>query len=181
MVLYQVYSQEYRIRYFAHPISTAVVFQIACILLTFLAPLFTGYFTSGFYLKELTYTEQPQVSFLGQYTLFIDSLSSFIFSSSDARLNNYFTSTYYPSTITTDIPQDVNGDGIVDQQTISINVILPQLISGSSINLWLIYQYALNQYPLVNMQTLGIISLQAPSSLSNNRLFKCFSSSRSNY
>ena len=59
MVLYKVYSQEHRIRYFADPCSTAVLFQIVCILITFLAPLFTSYFTSGFYYKELTYNEQP--------------------------------------------------------------------------------------------------------------------------
>jgi len=92
MVLYKVYSQEYRIRYFAHPCSTAVLFQIACLLFTFLPPLFTGYFTSGFYYKELSYSEQPNVTFLQRYNLIISSPSTLIFSSSEAILNNYFLS-----------------------------------------------------------------------------------------
>lgn len=168
MVLYKVYSQEHRICYFAHPCSTAVIFQTACLLITFLSPLFTSYFTSGFYYKELTYTEQPTVSFLGRYNIIINSLSSSIFSSSEARLNNYFTSNYEPSTLKTGIPRDVDGDGIIDQLTISMDVILPTSISGRSIDLWLIFQYTLNEYPLVNMQTLGLISLKAPWSLANN-------------
>jgi len=168
MVLYKIYSQEHRIRYLAHPCSTAVVFQAFFLLLTFLSPLFTSYFTSGFYYKELTYTEQPQISFLGQYNIIIDSLSSFIFSSSDARLNNYFISNYYPTVLTIDIPRDVNSDGITDQQTITMDVTLPGTISDQIVNVWLIFQYTLNQYPLVNMQTLGLISLKAPSSLSTN-------------
>jgi hypothetical protein len=168
MVLYKVYSQEHRIRYFSHPCSSAILFQLICLLLTFLPPLFTGYFTSEFYYKELTYTEQPNVTFHGGYDIVIDSLSSPVFSSSDARLNNYFISTYYPSTIETSIPTDVNGDGTIDQYTISINVVLPSSISDTTINLWLLFQYALIQYPLINMETLGIIPLKAPSSLSNN-------------
>jgi len=168
MVLYKIYSQEHRVRYFAHPCSTAVLFQIACLLLTFLPPLFTSYFTSGFYYKELTYNEQPAVSFLGQYNIIIDSLSSLIFSSSNGSLNNYFNLNYSPTTLTTSGPLDVNGDGVTDQQTITLNVILPELISSRTINLWLIFQYALNQYPGVSMTTLGLILLKAPSSLSNN-------------
>lgn len=167
MVLYKVYSQEYRIRYFAHPCSTAVLFQIACLLFTFLPPLFTGYFTSGFYYKELSYSEQPNVTFLQRYNLIISSPSTLIFSSSEAILNNYFLSSYSPTILGSSIPRDVNGDGIVDQHTITINITASSTISTQVIDLWLIFQYALNQYPLVNMETLGLISLNAPSSISN--------------
>ncbi|CAF1494915.1 unnamed protein product [Rotaria sordida] len=168
MVLYKVYSQEYRIRYLAHPCSTAILFQISCLFLTFLPPLFTSYFTNGFYYKELTYSEQANVSFLEKYNLIIDSLSSLRFSSSDTRLNNYFSSSYYPSTLKTYIPGDINGDDIADQQKITLNIILPESISDKIINLWLIFQYSLNRYPLINMETLGLISLKAPSSLLAN-------------
>jgi transmembrane protein 231 len=168
MVLYKVFSQEHRIRYLAHPCSTAVLFQISCLILTFLPPLFTSYFTSGFYLKELTYSEQPNVTFLQEYNLIIDSSSSLIFSSSDARLNNFSLPSYSPSTLITDSPVDINGDGITDQQTITLSINLPQSISGATINLWLIYQYALIQYPLINMETLGLVSLNVPSSLSTD-------------
>jgi hypothetical protein len=167
MVLYKVYSQEYRVRYFAHPCSTAVLFQMACLLFTFLPPLFTGYFTSGFYYKELTYSEQPNVTFLQRYNLMISSPSTLIFSSSDAILNNYFLSNYYPTILSTSIPRDVNGDGIVDQQTITINITAQSVSATQTIDLWLIFQYALNRYPLVNMETLGLISLNAPSPLPN--------------
>jgi hypothetical protein len=167
MVLYKVYSQEYRIRYFAHPCSTAVLFQIACLLFTFLPPLFTGYFTSGFYYKELSYSEQPNVTFLQRYNLIISSPSTLIFSSSETILNNYFLSSYSPTILGSSIPRDVNGDGIVDQHTITINITASSTISTQVIDLWLIFQYALNQYPLVNMETLGLISLNAPSSISN--------------
>jgi hypothetical protein len=170
MVLYKIYSQEHRIRYFAHPYSTAVLFQISCLLLTFLSPLFTSYFTSGFYYKELTYYEQPNVTFLGKYDVIINSLSYLGFSSSEAPLNNYYLqfSSYNPSILRTSLPLDTNGDGIVDQQKITINVILPSNIMGSTINVWLIFQYALTRYPLLINETLGVISLKAPSFLSTN-------------
>ena len=172
MVLYKIYSQEHRIRYFAHPCSTAVLFQICCLLLTFLPPLFTSYFTGGFYYKELAYTEQPNVTFSGKYDVIISSLSSVFFSSSEAPLNNYYITNYqnvyYPTVLRTGIPRDVDGDGITDQQTITMTVILPSNIQGSTINVWLIFQYALNQYPLVNMETLGVISLKTPATLLAN-------------
>ncbi|CAF1173980.1 unnamed protein product [Rotaria sp. Silwood1] len=170
MVLCKVYSQEYRIRYLARPCSTAILFQITCLFLTFLPPLFTAYFTSGFYYKELTYSEQANVSFLEKYNIIIDSVSSLAFSSSDARLNNYFGSSYYPSTLKTYISRDVDRDGIDDQLNITLNIILPQVISNQILNLWLVFQYSLNRFPLINMETLGLISLKAPSSLSENTI-----------
>ncbi|CAF2506195.1 unnamed protein product [Rotaria sp. Silwood2] len=166
MVFYKVYSQERRIRYFARPCSTAILFQISCLFLTFLPPLFTGYFTSGFYYKELTYSEQANVTFLEEYHLIIDSISSLRFSSSDARLNNYFGSSYYPGILRTYLPRDVDDDGINDQHNITLTVILPSTISDQIINLWLQFQYSLNRYPLMKMKTLGLISLKAPSLLS---------------
>ena len=162
MVLYRVYSQDHRIRYFARPFSTAIFFQIACLLFTFLPPLFTSYFTSGFYYKELTYTEQPKVSFLRRYHVI-----SSLFSSSDAPLNDYFSSIYSVSTLQTGIPRDVDGDGLIDQETVLINVTTTSAFTSNTIDLWLIFQYALNRYPLVSMETLGILSLSAPRALSN--------------
>ncbi|UJR36039.1 hypothetical protein I4U23_028776 [Adineta vaga] len=168
MVLYKVYSQDHRIRYFAHPCSSAVFFQLCCLLLTFLPPLFTSYFTSGFYYKELTYSEQPRISYHGKYQIIIGSASSLVFSSSDARQNNYFISNYYPTTLRTAIPRDTDGDNIIDQQTIILNVILPQSIADSTVNLWLMFQYKLNQYSTISMETLGLISLKAPTTLADN-------------
>ena len=168
MVLYKIYSQEHRIRYLANPCSVAVLFQIICVILTFLPPFFTGYFTNGFYHKELSYREQPNVTFRGKYNVIIDSVSSPIISTSDGRLNNYFITNYRSSILTMSIPRDADGDGIPDQQKITITVILSESISDTIINLWLLFQYQLNRYPLINMETLGLISLKAPSSLSDN-------------
>ena len=169
MVLYKVYSQEHRLRYFAHPCSSAVLFQLCCLLLTFVPPLFTSYFTGGFYYKESTYSEQPRISFSGKYQLITGSSSLPVFSSWDARLNNYFASSYYyPSNLRTDVPRDVDGDGIIDQNIIILNLVLPETIAGKTINLWLLFQYALNRYPLINMEALGVISLKAPPSVLEN-------------
>lgn len=169
MVLYKVYSQDHRIHYFAHPCSSAVFFQLSCLLLTFLPPLFISYFTSGFYYKELTYSEQPHISFHNKYELIIGSASSLIFSSSDARLNNYFTSNYYSTTLRTATPRDIDGDSIIDQHTIALSLISSGLnIQDSTVNLWLIFQYQLNQYSAISMETLGLISLKAPPTLSAN-------------
>ncbi|CAF2179637.1 unnamed protein product [Rotaria magnacalcarata] len=168
MVLYKVYSQEHRIRYLTYPCSSAIIFQTCCLFLTFLPPLFTGYFTSGFYYKELTYSEQPNVTFLQKYDLIIDSLSALRFCSSDSRLNNYFSSSLVPCTLTSFMPRDTNGDQVIDQENVTLNVILPNTISSSVLKLWLLFQYKLNRFPLINMETLGLIQLNVPSSLSTN-------------
>jgi hypothetical protein len=97
----------------------------------------------------------------------ISSTSSVIFSSSEAILNNNFVSIYTPTILSTSIPRDVNGDGIIDQQKITINITASSTILTQNIDLWLIFQYALSQFPMVNMETLGLISLNAPSPLSN--------------
>ena len=127
------------------------------------------------------------VSYHGQYYLTIDSSSSFTFSSSDARLNNYFISDYWPSTDQLNTPRDINRDNITDQYTVTINLPLRGPISGQIINLWLLFQYTLNRYPLVNTETLGIISLKVPSFLNNNNNVTvgylwstCFSATRTN-
>ena len=145
MVLYKVYSQEHRIRYLAYPCSSAIVFQICCLFLTFLPPLFTGYFTSGFYYKELTYSEQPSVTFLQKYDLIIDSLTSPRFCSSDSRLNNGLSSYYVSCTLTSFMPRDTNADQVTDQQNVTLNVILPSTFSSSVLNLWLLFQYKLKK------------------------------------
>lgn len=170
MVLYKVYSQAHRIRYFAHPCSSAVLFQICCLLLTFVPPLFTSYFTGGFYYKELTYGEQPYAAYSGKYHIIIGSPSSTtIFSSSDSRLNKYFASSYYAaSSVRTGAARDTNGDGIVDQNTVTIDVVLPGAIQGRTINLWLLFQYSLNRYSTAKTEALGVVSVKAPASLLEN-------------
>ena len=169
MVLYHIYSQEHRIRYFAHPCSTATLFQILCLLLTFLPPLFTGYFTGGYYYKELSYSEQPRVSFTNEYSIVIDSPTSAIFSSSNIRLNRYYQSTYYtPSVLQASLPQDLDGDDLPDRCSITIDLATPQPIQGKTIDLWLLFDYALNQYPLINLTALGYISLKVPSELTGS-------------
>ncbi|CAF1044010.1 unnamed protein product [Adineta ricciae] len=170
MVLYKVYSQDHRIRYFAHPCSSAVLFQLWCLLFTFLSPLFTSYFTSGFYYKELSYTEQPNISSLKKLQLSIGSSSGVVFSSTDQRENNYFSSIYAPGTLRTAIPWDIDGDGIIDQQNITYEVILTSSVADKTVNIWPIFSYKLNQYPQISMDALGLISLKAPPGLLSNAI-----------
>ena len=176
MVLYKIYSQEHRIRYFAHPCSTAIVFQIICLILTFLPPLFTSYFTSGFYYKELTYHEQPNVVFLRRYNVIIEGTTTTpIFSSSDPLLNSYFTDYYLPSSLSTSIPRDVNNDGVIDQQTLSIEQSIDSALTlKKNLELWLFFRYTLNRYPTADMETLGRILLSAPSAISNYKSVTIF-------
>ena len=164
MVLYHVYSQEYRVRYLAHPCSTATVFQTICVLFTFLPPLFIAYFTSGFYYKELTYTAQPNVSFLQRYNVILESSSALLFTSSDHILNQYFQSTFIPSTLRSTVPEDLDGDGMIDRHTLTIEIPLQSSIAGQRMQLWLIFRTSLNQYPSIDMETLAVISLNVPSS-----------------
>ena len=167
MVLYPIYSQEHRTRYFASFCSTAFIFQLVCLLFTFLPPLFTGYFTSGFYYKELTYTEQPNVTFTNRYNLIIDSSTSTFFSSSDLRANQFFQSNRVPSSLRSLIGEDSNKDDIADRQTLSLDVLTASSIAGNTINLWLLFNYTLLRYPSLTMQTLGLITLRVPPSTGN--------------
>lgn len=164
MALYPIYSQEYRTRYFANIFSIAFFFQIICLLFTFLPPLFTGYFTSGFYYKELTYTEQPNVTFINRYNLIIDSSTETWFSSSDLRANQFFQSVRVPSYLRSTIAEDLNKDDIADRQIFSLDIQTPSStsIAKNTINLWLLFNYTLTRYPTIKMQTLGLINLKVP-------------------
>lgn len=178
MVLYPVYSQEHRTRYLADLCSIAFFFQIICLICTFLPPLFTGYFTSGFYYKELTYTEQPNITYLNRYNLILDSSTSSQFSSSDLRSNQFFRSQRFSSNLRSSLPEDLNKDDRPDQEIIYLDLLTSGSLAGTTIHVWLIFNYSLTRFPLVQMQTLGLFSLRVPPNVAGSSAVNVYGSLR---
>ena len=157
MPLYEVFSHSDRYHYRAKLFSLATCFLILCTALTFLPPFLFAYFA-----------EQARVNYSSQYILLLDnsegSLSSF-FSSSFATLNSISQNALIPSTSTSEL-LDTNKDGITDQISVSLQLIMNSGISIDSMNLFLIFQYELQAKQYINMQTMALMNLSPPTQIS---------------
>jgi len=168
MPLYEVFSHSDRYHYRAKLFSLATCFLILCTALTFLPPFLFAYFAGGYWTKESSYSEQARVNYSSQYILLLDnsegSLSSF-FSSSFATLNSISQNALIPSTSTSEL-LDTNKDGITDQISVSLQLIMNSGISIDSMNLFLIFQYELQAKQYINMQTMALMNLSPPTQIS---------------
>ena len=168
MPLYEVFSHSDRYHYRAKLFSLATCFLILCTALTFLPPFLFAYFAGGYWTKESSYSEQARVNYSSQYILLLDnsegSLSSF-FSSYFATLNSISQNALIPSTSTSEL-LDTNKDGITDQISVSLQLIMNSGISIDSMNLFLIFQYELQAKQYINMQTMALMNLSPPTQIS---------------
>ncbi|XP_020624600.1 transmembrane protein 231-like isoform X2 [Orbicella faveolata] len=71
MVMYVVHSHPVQQKYKTHVCSRATLFQFFVIFLTFIPPLIIAYVTHGFWLKESTFREQPDVRFKHEILLVV--------------------------------------------------------------------------------------------------------------
>jgi transmembrane protein 231 len=171
MPLYEVFSHSDRFHYRANLFSLATCFLILCTSLTFLPPFLFAYFAGGYWIKESSYTEQARVNYSTKYILITENSDTTtpFFSSSYASLNSIFRSVLLPGTCTV-TAIDNNNDGITDQFSITLQFFNGNNIQINNINLWLIFCYELRAKQYIKMETMGLINLIPPGtvSLTNN-------------
>ncbi|KAM4721491.1 transmembrane protein 231 [Rhinophrynus dorsalis] len=74
MVMHEIYSHPALLRYRAGICSTATLFLLIVLALTYIPPLLVAFRSQGFWLKQSTYEEQPNVHF--QYEVLLIALTS---------------------------------------------------------------------------------------------------------
>jgi hypothetical protein len=170
MYFYELFSHADRFSYRAHIISSSTCAIILCTALTFLSPFLLTYYTGDFWTKESVYSEQPYLDNNTKSILIAQNNGpdNEFFYSSDSTLNQNFYSNLIPATTTT-ASYDIDGDGLIDQFSISFDLIFssPSTVI-TNINIWLIFQYQLSKKQLINMETMALISIIPPSSISTN-------------
>jgi len=173
MPLYEIFSHSDRFHYRANLFSLAICFLILCTALTFLPPFLFAYFAGGFWIKESSYTEQPRINYSSNYILIMENSDSTttnqFFSSSYASINTIFQDVLIPGTNTFSAI-DNNNDGITDQFSITFQFFNQANVSFDNVDLWLIFQYELRARQYIYMETMLLINLVQPEtiSVSNN-------------
>jgi len=171
MYFYELFSHSDRFSYRAHLISSATCVIILCTALTFLPPFLLTYYTGDFWTQESLYSEQPRLDNTTKYIVIAennDLSTNQFFTSSYSTLNNNFQERFIPGS-TIESTSDIDGDGLIDQFRISFDLVFSQGTTViRNINIWLIYQYQLSGKQLINMETMALISIVPPSTLTPN-------------
>jgi transmembrane protein 231 len=170
MYFYELFSHSDRFSYRAHIISSATCVLILCTALTLLPPFLLTYYTGDFWTKESVYSEQPRLDNTTKYILIADNTGA------DTGTNGFFMSSY--STLNdnfkenilygskTESSSDIDGDGLIDQFRISFDFeISSSSVIIRNINIWLIFQFELLEKQRINMETIALISIVPPYTL----------------
>ena len=164
----ELFSHGDRFQYRAHIISSATCANVLCLVLTFLSPFLLTYYTGGFTIVESVYSEQPKIDNNINYVATIetnDVTTPRYFVSSYGTLNrDFLTGVLFGSS--SESQTDTDGDGLIDQFVLSLDVILPSSTATiNNINLWLVFQYELRQRQRIRMETLALASFIPSSTL----------------
>jgi transmembrane protein 231 len=130
MALYEVFSHTEKKRYKTSVFSKASLVQLICIVLTFLSPFLIAYFTGGFWIKEKTFTEQPQINFQYRFIILLESETNVYLTSTYEHINEIYSQEFKPS-IRTVTEEDTNDDGYID--TLNLNVHISGIDSSANI------------------------------------------------
>lgn len=90
MVLYEVFSHSIKKRYKTSIFSKATIVQLISIVLTYLSPFLIAYFTGGFWIKEKSFTEMPDIKFQYRYIVLLEGDDSTYISSSYESINQIY-------------------------------------------------------------------------------------------
>lgn len=163
MVMYEVHSHPVRQKYKTHICSRATLFQFFAIILTFIPPLIIAYVTHGFWLKESSYREQPDVRFKHEILLIVqgNTPGSFLAYSTFQNFNQLLQQNLRIPLIKS-WEKDVNLDGKYDSLHFNIEVPLADSEAIHSVQLLLIFDYQLHKYVNLQMESIAYIYYSSP-------------------
>ncbi|XP_001637977.2 transmembrane protein 231 [Nematostella vectensis] len=163
MVMYEVHRHPVLQKYKTHICSRATLFQFFVVWLTFLPPLIIAYVTYGFWMKESSFREQPDVYYKHQLLLVAqgNTPGSFLAYSTFQNFNQLLKDNLRIPMIKS-WEEDTNLDGKHDALHFEIHLPLKNSESIYSIQLILIFDYRLHQYVNLQMESLACISMSSP-------------------
>lgn len=97
MVLYEVFSHSVKKRYKTSIFTKASIIQLISIVLTYLSPFLIAYFTGGFWIKEKSFTESPDIKFQYRYIAILEGDNGMFISSSYESINQIYQNEYRSS------------------------------------------------------------------------------------
>ncbi|XP_018116078.1 transmembrane protein 231 [Xenopus laevis] len=163
MALYEVYSHPALLRYRTSICSKATLFLLIVLALTYIPPLLVAFRSYGFWLKQSTYEEQPNVRF--QYNVLLIALSS--------TTGNYLAWSTYPgfNNLVGDklrLPQisareeDKNHDGKMDVLNFQLELPMQPTDTIYGVQLILTFSYQLSRMSTFIMQSMALIQYSSP-------------------
>jgi len=163
MVMYVVHFHPVQQKYKTHICSRATLFQFFVIFLTFIPPLIIAYVTNGFWLKESTYREQPDVRFKHEILLVVqgNTPGSFLGYSTFQNFNHLLQQKLRIPLIKS-WETDDNVDGKYDSLHFDIKIPLADSEEIHSVQLILIFDYQLHKYVKLQMESMAYIHYSSP-------------------
>ncbi|KAK2551021.1 Transmembrane protein 231 [Acropora cervicornis] len=163
MVMYEVHSHPVHQKYKSHICSKATLLQFFVIILTFIPPLIIAFVTHGFWLKESFYREQPDVRFKHEILLVLQGNipGSFLAYSTFQNFNQLLQQKFRIPLIKS-WENDDNLDGKYDSLHFNIEIPLRDSEAIHSVQLLLIFDYQLQKYVSLQMESIAYIYHSSP-------------------
>ncbi|KAM9302461.1 transmembrane protein 231 [Gastrophryne carolinensis] len=158
MAIYEVYSHPHLIRYRTSICSKATLFLIIVLLLTYIPPLLVAYRSQGFWLKQSTYEEQPNVRF--RYEVLFIALNSasggYVAWSTFQQFNGIVGDRLRIPQVSAR-EEDRNQDGKMDQLNFRLELPLLPTEEVYGVQLILTFSYQLYRMSTFVMQSMALI------------------------
>ncbi|CAM1299132.1 TMEM231 (predicted) [Pycnogonum litorale] len=167
MAIYELYKHPQYFIYKSSFWSKASAFKIITTLVTFIAPLLIAYRSQGFWKKEDSYREQPDVHYKHEIILMIQTQKDFVGWSSFSSYNQLLQKHLRVPMIKSH-QKDVNYDGKLDSITFTIEFPIKNDENITGISLLLLFDYKLYRYSFLQMES--FVYVQHSSSIAGSSL-----------
>ncbi|XP_073441123.1 transmembrane protein 231 [Dendrobates tinctorius] len=163
MAIYEVYSHPLLVRYRTSICSKATLFLLVVLLLTYIPPLLVAYRSQGFWLKQSTYEEQPNVRFRYEALLVAITSSSggYVAWSTFQGFNNLAGDRLRIPQVSVR-EEDKNQDGKMEQLSFSLELPLLPVEDVYGVQLILTFSYQLYRMSTFVMQSMAFVQYTSP-------------------
>ncbi|XP_028392056.1 transmembrane protein 231-like [Dendronephthya gigantea] len=158
MVMYEIHSHPVLQKYKTHICSRASVFQLFIAIFTIIFPLLVAYASQGFWLKEASYKEQPEVHFKHQFVVLLQGITSdsYVAYSNYQNFNNLVNDKLRIPVVKS-YEEDTNRDGKKDVLHFTLEMPLNSKESIYTAQLLLIFEYKLQRFSTLLMESMAFI------------------------
>ncbi|KAK6982464.1 transmembrane protein 231 [Biomphalaria glabrata] len=162
MAIYEIFSHPELRRYKTSIISKATLLMFLILIITFIPPLIIVYRSYGFWLREATYREQPNVAFKKEFILQVDLQSGSPAVYSTFQQYNQLMQSYLRIPLVKAREDDTNGDGKYDVLNLDLEVPMNVDDEVVGVKLLLFFYYKLRKFSQFHMESLAYIEYVSP-------------------
>ncbi|XP_059178805.1 transmembrane protein 231-like [Physella acuta] len=158
MAIYEIFSHPELRRYKTSIVSKASLFMFLILIITFIPPLIIVYRSYGFWLREATYREQPNIAFKKELILLLDLQNgpkTIVYST--FQQYNQLLQSQLRIPIVKAREDDLNGDGKYDRLNLDLEIPMAGEDQVVGTKLLLFFYYRLRKFSQFHMESLGYI------------------------